>query len=641
MPRPFVSEQSLPGVDDERSTKIGGPRGRGQQNLPQHRPGVGLFSFVVKGVLWGLITFFLARKFAGNDFWMVTLGVFLCSVPIALSGIYISTIRQIRRLTCFAGRGWLYRFFSRRLLRGILWSCWALGSSFFMLIAFHTYSTLEWLATFLVMPVFWAIFTLSRRFTARELKPYLVTATSVRVARLVSPLVMVTFYLVLLFLFAEAEPYGSLEQAIDAQKVRAADLTGSALVYEAFHYTAYYQGAKEYVAGQLGGLDVLWAAALLGLGSLVVFFNICAILSCFLIPAVEYRRVFGPLSEADSPPPTTPQRVAAITAVGVFVALFLYLPTFAFLENWVRQHPELAQARESAKFWAVPRLEQIGNDYFQTGTIEQLHQARLTALGKVELSLVQLEAQVDRAFDLTEANVDLYLDWYYSLPAEYMRIVKLLVGEMETYMAQKLAEHLLEGEPFKNLEIALQNAIEVHGAAIREYQETAQEIMVQNRVEISQDARFQIVHQMSLHEAWHLLTHSDLIALKARLGIATGVSAVMVTTITSKVAGKSIFKGAAKTMAKIAAGKAAGTAGGATAGGAIGFLIGGPLGATVGGVTGAAFGVAAGLTVDKMLLVLEEAVSREEFKQEIITAIGEAKAELKAGLGGMVSDKRD
>lgn len=60
-----------------------------------------------------------------------------------------------------------------------------------------------------------------------------------------------------------------------------------------------------------------------------------------------------------------------------------------------------------------------------------------------------MEGQVDRAFDRMEQNVDGYLDWYYSLTAEYVRLAKLLTGDIEGYMEQKLSEHIQKGEAYE------------------------------------------------------------------------------------------------------------------------------------------------------------------------------------------------
>jgi hypothetical protein len=46
-----------------------------------------------------------------------------------------------------------------------------------------------------------------------------------------------------------------------------------------------------------------------------------------------------------------------------------------------------------------------------------------------------------------EANVDLYLDWYYSLEGEYGRIGNMLVGDLHGYMLEQFRHTLQRGAP--------------------------------------------------------------------------------------------------------------------------------------------------------------------------------------------------
>ncbi len=641
---PKVGPGAVPGTALDKAS--GNPSGQADAQLSAQpsSSGVSLLSFTLLALLWAGLTFVLAREFAVNEIWVVVLGVWAFSIPLMLNGVYAGTVRQIRRLTLFAHRGWFHRLLSGRLLKTLLWFCWAVGSSFFMLIQFHTYTELEWAAFFLVIPVFWLVFALCRALIARELKPYLVTGLALTWARRICPLLMLLVNAGLILHLAAPPEYPSIPEAIANHKSATATMTGSALVWEAAQYLAVYDGLKAYALGRIGQVDALPALVLFALGSLVVFYNACAMLSCFLIPVAEYRRVFGPLSDADVPPPVPAARMAAVTAVFTFVSLFLYVPTFSALENWIRFSPEPRQAREQAEAWAVPRLEQIDDLFFRPGTIEKLHHAELEALRQAEISLAHLVGQADRAFDRMEVNVDAYLDWYYSVFAEYARIANLLVGELEDYMAQKMEEKLLQGVSMDGLEQAIQTALHEHETALYAYQKKVERIMAENQVELAPGSRFEVVRQVAMHD---LLVHDDLIGFRSRMlasggagGVAGGVSgvlaAVMVKKIVGKVAGKSVFKLAAKSAAKLAVGKAAGSAGGAAAGAAAGAAIGSVVpilgtaaGAVIGGIVG---GVVTGLAVDKTLLVLEEAVSRDEFKREILASINEQRREFKARL---------
>ncbi len=374
--------------------------------------------------------------------------------------------------------------------------------------------------------------------------------------------------------------------------------------------------------------------------------NACAVLSCFLVPGTEYRRVFGPLSDADKPRPLSLYRLVVMAALFSFTAVFIYLPVFAYLELWVQQTSKMRESRQMAESWIIPKLEQIDGAFFKEGTLAKLQNARVEALHNVELSLVRLEGQADRAFDRLEANVDDYLDWYYSLAGEYGRITQLMIGELDDYMIEKLEESLEQGDAFKGVQAALNTALSEHRKALDAYHSAAQTILKENRVD-STGSQVHVVQRMKLKDVLDLPDHQDMIGLESRLiaggggGAMAGViTAVIIERIVGKVLGKNIFKLAAKSLTKIVISKTAGSAGGAGAGAAAGAAVGsvlpGPgtvIGAVIGGIIGT---IAVGMTVDKVLIELEESINREEFKRGILSAVREARMEFKAKLRGEV-----
>ncbi len=453
---------------------------------------------------------------------------------------------------------------------------------------------------------------------------------------------MVLIYLALHFCFGEITVYSSIQDAINSKKALVSGMTGSALVQEISQYLAFYEGVKDYAIGRFGSLDALLPMFFLGVGNLIIFYNACAILTCFLIPAAEYRRAFGPLSDADQPQAVPILRIAAISAVTMFLSLFIYLPSFVYIELYFQQTSGLSQNREKIEKYAVQKLEKIDDSFFKEGTLIQLQNARIEALRNTEVALAHLEGQTDRAFDRMEANVDNYLDWYYSLVGEYTRIANLLVGELEDYMVKKLETSLKQGDAFKKVQNAIDNVFSEYEDAHKAYQKAAQAIMRENRV-VNIKPSFQIVKKVSLEEVLTPPIHQDVVNLKHRLyiggvgGGATGVlTAVIVKKILGKVMGKNLIKIAAKALSKIVISKTAGTAGGAGTGAAVGAAagsvvpgIGTVAGAIIGGIVG---GIVVGVSVDKLLIEIEEAISREDFKREILSAINEARMEFKAKL---------
>jgi hypothetical protein len=603
---------------------------------------VSMPAYFLKGVALGAVLVFVSWEVAYQAFWFFVLAVFLFSLPVVVSGFYLGTVRQIRSLVFFRPGGWLHRIFSRRFFRLVFWALWAIPSSFFLLIQFRFCTFLEWLVLFSALPILGMVFLFVRRILRPELKPWLVTATALVWARRTTPFLLLILYGLLLYAFGGEPGLASLEEAIEVQRKTLPAMGDSVLFHELTQFFAAYEGARLYLAGRMGGGDVGFTLFLLLLGGGVFFFNVCAMLSCFLIPGREFRRVWGSLSDADIPPQATPVQVAVFSAIGVFVVFFCYLPAMVGLEWILRQHPELGRTRQEAEAIFVLRVEEIDARYFREGTLDALREARLEALHRVELSLVHLEGQVDRAFDRVEVNVERYLDWYYSLPAEYGRMGRLLIGKLETYMIRKLEAHLMHGDPFRDVDAALQRMLEAHGEALQIYKVTVERILAENLVEKQENAiPHEVALRASLQEVLDLSIHADAISFGKRVtagGAAAGVvTGLVVKKTVGKVAAQNTFKLAAKSLGKVLASKGAGAASGAAAGAAAGAFVGGPAGAVLGGIAG---GIAAGVTVDKMLLMLEEAVSREDFRREILTVIHTAREELLSEIRGQHAGPR-
>ena len=95
--------------------------------------GQGKYSiYFLMAMIWGFILFYIAKKFAVNDFWIIPLSVLILSIPVAVCGIYNGTVNQIRTAAAFKSRGLIHRFVTARPLMLILIVCWAIVTSFFI-----------------------------------------------------------------------------------------------------------------------------------------------------------------------------------------------------------------------------------------------------------------------------------------------------------------------------------------------------------------------------------------------------------------------------------------------------------------------------------------------------------------------------
>ena len=244
-------------------------------------------------------------------------------------------------------------------------------------------------------------------------------------------------------------------------------------------------------------------------------------------------------------------------------------------------------------------------------------------------------------FDGMRSNVPTFLDWYYSLSAEYLRTANLLIGSGEEYLLGQLKSHLERGSPFGAVDTAL--AYMVANPVLNDAYllARAREIEACEDSLLPSDSTNFVIALTAGDALRGPVLHLDSAMYNARLsaagllGAPAGVVAgVIIVKIGSKVIAGTVFKMAAGALIKIAGSKALTLGGGilvgAGTGGAGGSVVPGigmTAGAVVGGIVG---GIAAMVGVDYGLLKLDEAVSREEFSIEIIGAINESEAEFLA-----------
>lgn len=598
--------------------------------------------YLFGAALWVFLLHTLTKQVAAQPFWLLLSALLVLSLPILMSGLYSSTIRQTWHLTRFNAQGWLYRVFSGRLLRTVFWFCWSPLLALFLLLQFYLWGSLQWLLFLLLIPLFWLNHRLLGRLFGPELKPWLLSHYSLLWACRLTPLLMLLIQALLAGLLLTPDHHPSLAAAIAEVRPRFVTLNGSALLRELAGPLSLYAGMRAYAASLAGSTDYWMAVAISALGSYLVYFSACSSLSALLIPAREYRRLITPLTEADPAPTVRPMQLGLTAAFSLFIIAFIYVPGMAYLEAWAQQS-QLSRISRNVEA-QVLRLDRIGSNYYQQGTLADLEQARLQALQEVQGSLAALEGEIDQAFDQLISNVDTYLDWYYSLAGEYGRLGSLMVGELETYMQNRLTAHLQQDDHFQAVQTTIQGILANHEQVQRRYQQTALAIMQDRQVDISPTQQISVVNAVALDAIMNPPLPAELITLEQRALGSTGgaaaagvMSALIVQKITVKVAGKNLFKLAASAMAKLVLGKTtgslAGAGAGAVSGAALGSVVPGAgtaLGAVVGGLVG---GVLAGISIDKALIELEEYVNREAFRADIVSAIEEARQEFKASLG--------
>jgi hypothetical protein len=594
---------------------------------------IGFWPFMVISIAWyGYAYYYVSQSLATQVFGLVFLNVFIFAIPIALSGAYSLAVNQARTVSFYRQGGWAYWLFSRRFIKAILWATWSLVASFLMLVLLASYSLREWIALAVLIPVYWVVHDKSRLFLTRELKKvYVITNYSITWSKWLSLFIMLAFYGILVAYSESETHHTSFSNAVMAQQKGIAQVSNVGIVRIALDISAFKAGFQVWIVQHFGEFGEFWKKLFAILGGVVVFFNATATLSSFVIHRYEYRRILGPITDEDVPPPLLRKTIALSSAVITFLLLFVCFQSVAKLEKTIRQHPEIWEVIKAGKKQFIAMVDRIDGVFYKLGTIDKVEVINSIALGKMDVSKAVIEGRLDNVFNLMEANVDAYLDWYYSLGAEYMRLIKLSTGAIEGDMRTELETRLNKGDLLQKFSDGVSKLLVTNKIIDDKRISAVQKILDENRLpDVSPDTL--VKKSMALKDMFsmpsYILGANDFNnRLVAGGVVATGVGAA----ITAKVMSKGVFKFAAKAVTKVAIKKAAAT-GMVVAGGLAGSVV--PvLGTAAGGMAGA---IVAGVFFDKAFLKLEESTDREKFKNEIIEGIRQSKEEFKKKLLGNV-----
>ncbi|MEY4642807.1 MAG: hypothetical protein RLZZ227_2801 [Pseudomonadota bacterium] len=588
-----------------------------------------LAMYVLLGLLW-----FSSTRLLSGEFWQALIALAALLLPLALYGLYEAAIAKTLRRERYLRDGIFFRLFSGRFFLGIVILALVFIAAPLLLLRLHVLPAREWWLLALLVPLQMLVFRLLVLRLQVEYKPWLMTAAALDWARFLCPTLMGLIYAPLLLW--QPAPGIDLTTVLANARDSVADIDSSVALATLAQLVALFDGSRNYFLGAFDtGLQTpfgrfVFAAALLDFWILCYF--VCRVQSVLLLPRVEWRRVFGPLWDDRQVPPLAPARIAIATALCVFAAMFVAVPGLASLEAQVRARPALQQVLAGAQL----RVERIGNEYFAPGTIEALERSRRVALARMEISTAQLLQKIDAAFAAMAGNVDVYLDWYYSLGAEYARIGHLLAGDLDDYMARKFAETLAQQDALREVEAALAASLVNSTEASSLYQRLVEALLAQNRIDTS-GRQVDVTRAIALPDIVSTPEHRDLLTVQSRLlasgggAVAGVVGGAIAGKLVAKVVTKSSFKLATQALAKFVAGKAAGASlgvgAGAATGGALGSVVPGfgtVLGALIGGAIG---GLAVGIGVDAALIEFEEAVGREAFRAELLDALEETRRE--------------
>lgn len=613
--------------------------------FPEHQlPAPSAPRYFAFSAIWLGAVVLLADAAPGLALHGLLAAVVVASIPLTVTCLYLVTTKKIRRLTLFSGGGWLAWFCARRMLGFTTAMVWSLGATFFLLVATSSFLPVDWIALAIGVPVFHLTYIIMHRLYRREARPYLVGRLSVWSSCLIAPVFMVLGYFIVRSVLGDDRSWASFQDALASFRARQSVEPATAVFGEASLWGSYYAALKSYI-GSLA-MDALKAetlarTAILALIHFFFFLHVSVILAGFALPPAELRRIVAEFRDSATPPPMTPGPARAL-AVATFLACLLAATGLHLAEKDPERLAKVGETRDGIESHTIVFAERIDGRHYQVGTlaaVDQLHQDYLAALDEARVILL---ADLDAAFAQVEANVDPFLDWYYSLGAEYARLGKMLVGDVGDYLGARLQEHLAIEEAFATLEGSFENVIRLEQLARQRHEEDLEALLVRSRLDVEDGgdagARVEVVESAPL-AALELPQATWITSFEQRLGIslvtgglAGGAAGLVAARVTQRLLASAGLKTAAANIAKVVAARFGGRLAGGLAGGAAGAAVGSAApgaGTAVGAAVGFVVGVATAAGVDKAMLMLEENLHREQFKADILESLRGARDEIR------------
>lgn len=590
-------------------------------------------AYFVSATVYVTVVILLTRQVQETaQLWLACMTALLLALPPLLTLLYTSTIKTIHRSSIFTTQGLLKRLFASRLLKTVGFAGWALLHGALSVFWLSALTGWEVAILYAAIPLLFLIHLKVENTTKREITEYASRAYALVISRRLLTLILALGLLIHPLFVHAPEGARLLRPALNAIAATPFDLDKSYLVQLSSRLFLHLHAVNAYVVESSSEVRLLYIA-LAGAANLALAFHFTLLLSAFAIPVAEYRRVFGAISDAPVPPSVSVARSAFASAI-VVLSLFILVSLLYQLELLARNQVALTQIVSTAEQKLVTYAEEIDGVLYAQGTLEDVAEARIQALFQQSESVEGIRTEAKRAFSAMRLNVDDYLDWYYSLPAEYLRIAGAFTGNIEETIRRDLEAALMKGQPFHGLNSAVLSGVAGKAEILQNFAQRRDAILSENRLHNPAGDTL-VVHSATLDELLAPPEDAVLVNLNQRL-TASGVGAIagiVAAKIVGKVAAKGSIKLAAKALAKVGATKLAGAGGGAATGAVIGSIFPG-IGTLIGGVVGAAVGLALGISIDALLLQLESYYSRDDFRNQIIGAIDAQEREFLALLEG-------
>ena len=590
--------------------------------------------------------------------------------------MYHAVVRKAARQNVFEEGGTLSNLNEGRLCRLVAYFIVSAATSGAFIIEAVRWSWASWVLVAVGALVFIGVYQLVDSKVQREAKPVVhVQATTMATCGITGILMLGGYAAMLIFL--PSEHYLSLGEAVAAM-VQTFDGASSTLVNQAGTLAGLYEGAVAFLLSATGdSVKGAYVAGALAMGA-ATFFTVSNLLGTCSLPMAELKRVILPLGAfaGDPAPKFRPiKKVVATCSVLPVLLLAGFIAADCQVAK-VCEGQEVAPAQSVVQRALGIAAYALGDYYYDKGQVDAL----LEEAGAQSQTLSQqaqeaLEPLINQLCDARVANVDSYLDWYYSLTGDYEQLASMVTGTAEEFATQQFANYIDANVDTTQLEDTLSSyctQAEELNDSVASQLEGCQLADVPSWMVGSVETLTTDAFSLKMESTDKLLEWGTRMGVSTASGVAAGVAVKAATnaatkagetaadeagkkvaekaaekvaeevveetgekavkegtekaakTLVSKVTGKEFFKVLVEKLGSKLGSKAVGSA----VGGAVGTVA-GPVGTAVGVVAGAAVSVG----VDTLLVKADEAMNRETYKQEIVDSIEEDRSEMLASIG--------
>lgn len=579
---------------------------------------------VLAGLLW------LFSRYAGRvPSWGIALLWALLSVISAVGITYRRVMAKLLKQPAYAEHGYLSRLNNGRILCLVVSFVVSALCMAGLLLEVPRWEGTEWLLAVVAIPLYLGVSLIVRRVAQGEVRRPFLISEAVAISGAIVAAVLAALYVGIGFV-QPVRTFESASQAFlltpqpfaDSPSVLASELGAVLALVDGF--TAY--GISHVAEVSVGGF-LVWKIVLgvSAVGAVVSLLGACS------IPWSEFKRVFQPLDAALDP--SKPYGLVRRNVVTIAVLPMLLIAAYLggdFAAAQAAQTQEYTAAQRFVRDKVDLAVYVLDGAYYDYEAVQAvLEETRSKSQALVAEAQAQIVPLINASYDARIANVDAYLDWYYSLPADYERLVRLIIGSVEEYAENQFVEKIEAGVDDSVFEGLLQSYWDEAGSlkdGLMERLAGCEIAGIPDWLPVAKNAIEVEFLLGSLEPSEQFMSSGERLLASVGSGAASGVGVGLAAKhLVEKAVEKPFFKMVVSEITKRLGSRAVSSA----IGGVVG-VAGGPVGVAAGVVAGGAVGVG----VDYGLLKLDEMWNREAYKAEIVQTIEDARAEMLAAMQG-------